>query len=178
MWITSDTHFFHKNILKYNPETRPWNNVDEMNEALIERWNSCVKPNDTIYHLGDFGFAKPQKLEEILKRLNGNIHGVFGNHDRAMRNRHIAKYFVWQKEYAEIKVDGHSICLFHYPIAEWNRAQYGALHMHGHLHSKRVWGRSMDVGCESNDCYPHNVRTLIDKLAALPIVSEYHEPRE
>jgi len=178
VWITSDTHFFHKNILKYNPDTRPFATVDEMNETLIERWNSRVKPGDIIYHLGDFGFANPRKLETILARLNGSIRGVFGNHDHSMRNPHIAAYFEWQHEYKEITVDGHKICLFHYPIAEWNRAQYGALHFHGHLHSNRVWGRSMDVGCDSNDCYPHNIRTLIAKLSELPIRSEYHKARE
>lgn len=178
IWVTSDTHFFHKNILKYQAHTRPFADVDEMNEALIERWNSCVKPGDMIYHLGDFGFAIPRKLESVLKRLNGQIYGVFGNHDQAMHNSHIAKYFVWQREYAEIKVDGTKICLFHYPIAEWNRAHHGSLHFHGHLHSDRVWGRSMDVGSDSNNCYPHNVRDLITKLKALPIRSEYHEVRE
>lgn len=178
IWVTSDTHFFHKNILKYNPDTRPFADVEEMNEALIDRWNSKVAPNDDIYHLGDFGFAGPKKLEGILERLNGNIYGVFGNHDQALKNRHLAKYFVWQKSYAEIKVDGEKICLFHFPIMEWNRAHHGSLHFHGHLHSNRVWGRSMDVGCDSNNCYPHNVRDLIAKLKAVPIRSEYHEVRE
>lgn len=177
-WVTSDTHFFHKNILKYNPDSRPFTNVQEMNEALIERWNSLVKPDDIIYHLGDFAFASPKKIEGILKRLNGRIRGVFGNHDQSMRNPHIAKYFEWQREYAEIKVDGHKICLFHYPIHEWNRSHHGSLHFHGHLHSNRVVGRSMDVGSDSNNCYPHNIRDLIAKLTARPIKSEYHVVRE
>ncbi len=178
IWVTSDTHFFHKNILKYNPESRPFNDVDEMNAALIERWNSCVKPGDIIYHLGDFGFATHKKLDGILHQLNGQIYGVFGNHDHAMRHHAIQKHFVWQRDYAEIKVDGHKVCLFHYPITEWNRAHHGSFHFHGHLHSNRVYGRSMDVGCDSNNCYPHNVRELIERLSKEQIVSEYHEVRD
>jgi len=148
---------------------------NEMNETIIERWNSCVKPGDMIYHLGDFGFANPNKLESVMKRLNGQIYYITGNHDHALRNKHLSKYFVWQREYTEIKVDNRKICLFHYPITEWNGAHHGSLHFHGHLHSNRVVGRSMDVGCDSNDCYPHNVRDLINRLEQKPIFSEYHE---
>lgn len=173
-WVTSDTHFFHQNVIKYCPDSRPFDDKHQMNEELIRRWNSKVKPNDNIYHLGDFGFGKSYQHESILEQLNGNKYFIFGNHDASMRNPHISKHFVWMKEYAEIKVDGHNICLFHFPITEWNRSHYGAFHFHGHLHSNRVYGRSMDVGVDSNDCYPHNIRDLIKLLRQNEIVSVYH----
>jgi len=149
-----------------------------MNEALIERWNGCVKPGDTIYHLGDFGFCSSSKMESILSRLNGNIHVILGNHDHQLKNARFDPYFESLTQYKEIVVDNTRIVLFHYPIKEWNRAHHGALHLHGHLHSDRVYGRSMDIGADSNDCTPHNIRDIIKKLNSTEIVSEYHEVRD
>lgn len=177
-WVTSDTHFYHKNILKYNAESRPYANLDEMHDDIIDKWNTRVQPNDTIYHLGDFGFANPRKIEGILQQLNGNIRLVMGNHDRVMSNQHLAKYFEWMKDYHEAKVAGVKVCLFHFPIAEWNSAHHGSIHLHGHLHSNRVYGRSMDAGCDSNMCTPYNLVDLVEELSQLPIVSEYHEVRD
>ena len=177
-WVTSDTHFLHDAILTFESSTRQYRDREHMTEELIARWNSRVKPNDNVYHLGDFGFAGSTVLEPIIERLNGNKHYVFGNHDHPMRKTRIAKHFVWMKDYAEIKIDGHKICLSHYPIFEWNSAQHGSLHFHGHLHSNRVVGRSMDVGCESNNCYPHNIRDLITKLMQNDIVTHYHKVSE
>ena len=53
IWFTSDLHFNHLNILKYEPKSRPFENVAEMNEALIKNWNDRVKPEDTVFVLGD-----------------------------------------------------------------------------------------------------------------------------
>ena len=69
-WVISDTHFGHKNVIKY--DNRPFQDVAAMDEALIKNWNSVVKPGDTIYHLGDFAFSSEDKVCEVLERLNGN----------------------------------------------------------------------------------------------------------
>lgn len=68
IWITSDTHFFHVNILKYN---RPqFKDVDEMNEFIIKQWNECIGPEDIVYHLGDFAFDQLQAIVEESNRYN------------------------------------------------------------------------------------------------------------
>lgn len=86
--FTSDTHFYHRNIIEYCD--RPFRTLDgqpdflAMNEELVRRWNARVKPEDTVYHLGDFGFGRdctPERLSEIRKRLNGRMVLIRGNHD-------------------------------------------------------------------------------------------------
>ena len=79
-YIILDTHFFHENILKYN---RPqFKSIEEMNETLIEQWNSIISKNDRVFHLGDFAFGQDlDAIEQIIKRLNGSVYLIIGNHD-------------------------------------------------------------------------------------------------
>ncbi len=93
IFLTSDHHFNHRNIIRYCD--RPWNggrddsgemivtdeDVERMNEDMISNWNSVVGPNDTVYHLGDFALGDRKKIPEIRSRLNGKIRLVLGNHD-------------------------------------------------------------------------------------------------
>lgn len=163
VFITSDHHFFHKNILKYQGATRPFDTVQEMGDSLIQRHNEVVSPNDEVYMLGDFGFASPKYLEPILEQMNGIKYFVFGNHDRSMRNKHIERHFQWMRDYAEIKVDDKNCILFHFPIHSWNKMHYGAYQFYGHTHGQiphLYHGRSMDIGVDTNDCYPWNIRDI------------------
>jgi calcineurin-like phosphoesterase family protein len=57
-FVTSDPHYFHKNILKYQADTRPYATVEEMNEALIARHNAKIGPHDHVWIIGDFSFGK------------------------------------------------------------------------------------------------------------------------
>ena len=85
IFLTSDTHFNHLNILRYESETRPFSSIEEMNEAIIANWNSVVSPEDTVYHLGDFFMGRYDAIEDILDRLNGTIKLIRGNHDTKAR---------------------------------------------------------------------------------------------
>lgn len=81
-YIISDTHFAHFNIIGYCD--RPFSSAEEMDETMIANWNRIVKPDDTVYHLGDFAFGRGsrEKIPEYVERLNGNIVLTRGNHDR------------------------------------------------------------------------------------------------
>lgn len=79
-FFTSDTHFFHKNIISHC--NRPFANVDEMNAELIARWNETVSPGDRVFHLGDVSFAGVNATREIISQLNGHKVLLRGNHDR------------------------------------------------------------------------------------------------
>jgi len=78
IYLISDTHFNHKNIIKY--ANRPFDTIEKMNEAMIKKWNKTVSNKDTIYHLGDFAFGNKEQIIEIVGRLNGRKILIKGNH--------------------------------------------------------------------------------------------------
>lgn len=85
IWVTSDTHFNHSNILRFKDSEgnfiRDFKSVSEMNEVMIQRWNSVVKPGDKVYHLGDVFFGCQEEFKKLWPRLNGSKRLVVGNHD-------------------------------------------------------------------------------------------------
>ena len=138
-YLTSDLHFSHRNIAKFCPKTRGhWdtrNDPDTMNQDMIQMWNAIVQPEDQVYILGDVAFGSAAKAVEILQQLNGSLILVEGNHDRKnLRDPAFRRCFKEVHTYLEIQYAGHQICMFHYPIAEFNCQHRGALHAHGHLH--------------------------------------------
>lgn len=78
VWFSSDHHFWHSNIIRFC--SRPFSSVEEMNESLIRLWNERVKPEDTVYYLGDFSLAL-RPVETITPKLNGHKILIPGNHD-------------------------------------------------------------------------------------------------
>jgi calcineurin-like phosphoesterase family protein len=84
-WFTSDHHFGHRNIIKY--DNRPFETVAEMDECMITRWNEKISPEDNVYIVGDFSFYRHDTTAELVKKLNGKKHLIWGNHDDHNRNR-------------------------------------------------------------------------------------------
>jgi calcineurin-like phosphoesterase family protein len=140
-FITSDLHFFHKNILKFNTDTRVQfgSTVEEMNEGMITAWNNTVTELDTVYILGDISFSSAKKTAETVNRLNGKKILVAGNHDKSLLEYEIVRNcFASVHDYLEIKVNGTKVVLFHYPIYEFNMQHHGAVHCHGHVHGNKT----------------------------------------
>lgn len=137
IWFTSDTHFGHANILKFNRGR--FSSVEEMNETIIENWNKCVKPDDIVFHLGDFAFGGAEVWCGVLERLNGHIHLVLGNHDVKNFREGYLKYFDSVSFQRQIYIEGRAVYLNHYPFLT-----YGGIHrkpenavweLFGHVHS-------------------------------------------
>ena len=80
VFFTSDHHFGHGNIIDF--ESRPFMDVEQMNDQMIEAWNSVVGNDDMVFHLGDFSFLNREKTKGIVSKLNGYKHLIMGNHDR------------------------------------------------------------------------------------------------
>ena len=87
IWVTADLHLGHKNIIKPTYCNRPFKNVEQMNDTIIKNWNSIVKPDDTIYVLGDFALGKKKKVAYWISQLNGYKILILGNHDRQFLQR-------------------------------------------------------------------------------------------
>ena len=160
-WFISDHHFGHTNILKYEAAARPFKTIDEMNEAIINRWNSVVKKFDKVYHLGDFCFGANNI--EIAKFLNGNKYLILGNHDR-YASRLYLQYFM--------QLHGalfwNECILSHMPVHPNQLEHRAKYNIHGHLHSKNIelhgyLGKNpsyINVSCEQNNLTPINADEL------------------
>lgn len=149
IWFTSDNHFFHKRILEFCRDTRQGQDFKEMNELMIAKWNSQVQPDDTVYTLGDFSFGRTEATGDILARLNGNKHLIFGNHD-GWYNETVAHHFHSVAHYKKLTIGGVKVVLFHYPIVEFENMHHGAYHLYGHVHGNfQHLGRAMDVGIDA-----------------------------
>ena len=147
--FTSDLHFFHKNIVKYTDRKTVVSQADHT-DWLIDIWNKEVNVSDHVFHLGDFAFTdKPQDINWLLKKLNGQKTFIKGNHDHMKVWNQLDG--VYMKDYKEIKLsNGKSCVLFHFPMSIWHKNQYGAYHLHGHCHgSFQGQGRILDVGIDN-----------------------------
>ena len=131
----ADTHFGHSNIIRY--DNRPFWNSEEMDKALIEKWNDAVTNKDTVYILGDFSWHKEDETIVILNKLNGNKILIRGNHDPASEK--MSRCFKKVCDYLEIKDNGTRVVMSHYPMPFWNGQFRDSVHLYGHVHSSHQW---------------------------------------
>ena len=160
VFFCSDTHFWHKNILKYEPVNRPFKDVFEMNEQMISRWNSVVGPNDLVFHLGDFCFGGQGKVMELVSRLNGKIVLILGNHDRDRSKNWWLGCGFHDVISGTIVIDGKFI-LSHEPIGEdeiQGTIPEGMVNLYGHVHGNprfnSIDSNRMCVCVERWNCTP------------------------
>ena len=120
IWVSSDCHFCHDKDFLFKP--RGFDNVFDMNEAIIKNWNSLVNYDDTVYLLGDIMLNDNFEGINCLRRLNGNIKIIFGNHDTDTRkDLYKELYNVEVLGYATmIKAKGYTFYLSHYPTLTSN----------------------------------------------------------
>lgn len=156
IFFTSDTHFGHKNIIKYCD--RPYKSVKEMDAGLIAKWNAKVPEDGVVYHLGDFAFADTDRWWQLTSFLNGDIRFIVGNHDQRSIP-HVREAFDWVKNYHEMWIGGRKIVLSHYPFMVWNGAHRGAWMLHGHCHGslEKSSTTRLDVGVDTHpDLEPYS----------------------
>lgn len=153
VWLISDTHFHHRNILKYEAESRPFKDRDEMDNALIQRWNERVMPEDTVFHLGDFAFGGSTFIKGALRRLNGHKFLVMGNHDRG-RTSEFWLDAGFERVFDRPIVLDKRFVLSHEPLDE---IPPGFINIYGHVHSKGAETFLPDRFCvcvERHGCRP------------------------
>lgn len=129
VFFTSDHHFGHTNIIKHT--NRPFKNANQMNERLIAEWNTIVRPDDVVYHLGDFAWGNnAERIGSFIKRLNGNKHLVLGNHDKLKPFSYVEAGFL--SVHTSLEFNG--IYLAHDPAVKV-ALQKGDWLIHGHIHN-------------------------------------------
>ena len=154
IWLISDTHFNHSNIIKYCD--RPYKNTSEMDWDMVEKWNSVVKPNDHVYHLGDV-YMKASKgyIENLLSNLNGKKRLILGNHDNGKDQillKHFEKIVLWR--------NFDKVVLSHIPLRQ-ESIPGDRLNVHGHIHrNKSPDGPYKCVCVEQTNYTPINLEEI------------------
>jgi len=174
IFFTSDTHFGHKNILEYCK--RPFSSVEEMDKRLIENWNNVVKPDDIVFHLGDFAFCGSNRIREIRNQLNGKIILVKGNHDRHLKDSLCNELFEGTTYQLQIQLGDRSVYLNHFPFLSWGgcarKPENAVYQLFGHIHSCKsnpyfnLHRFQYDVGVDNNNYKPvswNEVQSKIDE---------------
>jgi calcineurin-like phosphoesterase family protein len=134
MFFTADLHLGHANIIKHC--NRPFSSVNEMDEYLLASWNSRVRPNDSVYIIGDLIFRSSLSPDDYLSRLNGKKHLILGNHDKDwVKKVEMSKHFVTVERFLEFSDGQHRITMCHYPMMSWNHISKGSYMIHGHIHN-------------------------------------------
>lgn len=190
IWFTSDMHISHKNVIRFCD--RPFADINEMSEKLIENWNECVKDDDIVFVLGDtFWFNDSHKIKKVLEQLNGIIYIIPGNHDdftsyhrvadnpRIILCDDIVQVFLesednrWHKKILEL-------WLAHYPLMTWPHRENGAINLFGHIHSKPkgregvdqdlpLHKHQCDVGTDYWGYKPVKLERLLEKMEIVDI---------
>lgn len=155
IWVVSDTHFGHENIIKYCK--RPFANAAEMDERMVENWNSVVKDEDIVYSLGDVYFAQGWKS---LSKLKGRKRLILGNHDDG-KDKHLHEHF--QKILVWRMFPEFGLLLSHvpiYPLAhEMVNGKY--VNVHGHIHDNLIEDdRYINACVEHHNYTPINIEEL------------------
>ena len=177
IWLISDTHFNHANILKFTDSrtgnlVRPgFESVSHMNEHMIERWNSVVKQGDIVYHLGDVFFGDKEWFKKNWPRLNGSKRLIVGNHDDIpflASGGFFKKVLMW-RQFTEFDV-----ILSHVPLHEMSSsrgrpdAQKRMVNVHGHIHqNSSPPGLYMNMSVEAIDYTPQNIEDVAAKAKKL-----------
>ena len=161
IFVTSDSHFGHINMLTFTREdgvtpVRPeFATVAQMNEALIERWNAVVRPQDHVYHLGDVALSLTA-AREFVPHLNGHKRLVLGNHDQPDARAYMAMGF--KKVFSSRLLD--DVLLTHIPIHPKSIPAYCLGNIHGHIHERAEFGpRYLNVSVEQTEYAPITLET-------------------
>ncbi len=200
IYFTSDTHFHHKNIVRGvanwedKSQCRDFETLEAHDQALIDNFNKRVKPDDTLYHMGDWSFGGFDQIKVFREALKcNNIHLILGNHDHHIEtNReNIRDLFSSVQHYKELSINGQFIVLCHYAMRVWNHSHKGAWMLYGHSHgtldamtpsiANPTWigdqyyiknYRTIDVGVDTNGLKPYSMSEIHDLFKNRDIVLE------
>ena len=162
IYLISDLHLDHKNIMRYCD--RPFSSVEEMNRTIIDNWNEVVEEDDFVYLVGDLAFGRRRsKMRYWLKKLNGNVILILGNHDKGYLDSivHADKCVLFYK--------GKKFLLIHDPKMV-NSGDDWVIHGHEHNNKSEKYpfmngkNRTINVSVELINYTPISLDFLVDRM--------------
>lgn len=188
IFFTSDLHIYHNNVIRYC--NRPFKDIEEMNYKLVQNWNNVVKPEDTVYNMGDFSLAF-RPVEVFSHQLNGIKKLCPGNHDFChsyhKKSRNIDNMNKWISKYEEygwevlpeqttLEIPGEmtfNLCHHPYRLADmyedkykdWRPKDDGKWLLCGHIHQHfKVKENMINVGVDVWDYTPVSLDTILKTI--------------
>lgn len=161
---TGDQHLDH-DLMR---EMRGFKTIKEMNETIIENFNSVVRKNDRTFHLGDFTYrGDPRRAAALFNRMNGSHFLVIGNHDD--KDTLALRWAGQPSHLLQIKDGDVRVVLLHYAMRTWPGIHRGAIQLYGHSHNRiPADDRSCDVGVDAWGLFPTTMEQIKARLALAP----------
>ncbi len=138
IFVTSDLHLGHKKMLE---ERSIFFSTEIMNIWLAKQWNKTVSEESIVYVLGDVSFMNLGKTKEWFDGVKGHVKFLKGNHDSSKDLQKLADHIdgelvdpIYEIAYTDYDGNRIDITLCHFPLASWNKSDYGSINLHGHLH--------------------------------------------
>lgn len=166
-FVIADTHFGHAGVCQFQDgegkPLRPWDAPEEMDEALVDNWNSVVNPADRVYVLGDLAINR--RGIATVGRCNGRKVLVKGNHD-IFKLKDYLPFFDDIRAYVVQPKNG--LIMSHIPIHPQNMERW-KLNIHGHTHAWTLPDpKYRCVSVEQIGFTPLDLQEIIDDLETLP----------
>lgn len=170
IFFSADLHLGHANIVKYC--RRPFGSAEEMNEALLDNFNSVIRPGDSLYIVGDLCWSGFDAAAWLKLLKTKELHLILGNHDcngEGKPLKHIpVEMFRSVGHFKRITPEGRQVFMCHYPMVSWRNRSHGAYHLYGHVHGNYTSPvRALDVGVDTNKFMPYSWEAI----------KKYMEPR-
>ena len=174
-WFTSDLHLNHRAVIRMN--NRPFEDVRQMNDTIIQNINALVRPNDTLYLLGDLchrtGIETGSELISRIKCKNKIL--VKGNHDKKWNPELFIEICDFKEIHETIRGENYHISAMHYPMLSWPKSHHGSIQLHGHIHSDGLYNiqmleegiRRFDVGVDANNFYPVSLEQILSFMGLI-----------
>jgi calcineurin-like phosphoesterase family protein len=158
VYIWSDLHLGHSNIIKYGE--RPFQNIEEMDDALINNWKKIIKPKDIIINLGDFAFKQTRiYLNKLVNELPGYKILILGNHDRK-KSMSFWMDVGFNEVYKYPIIYVEKYILSHEPVQMIENMPY--INIHGHIHNKKIKNKNqINVSVEQTNYKPISFKKII-----------------
>ena len=177
IWVISDTHLFHTNILKFTDNSTGklvrgdrFDNVDQMNQCMLENWNSVVKQGDIVYHLGDVVIGDHDQFKKLWPKFNGSKRLIVGNHDDIKflsTGGFFQKVLMWRMwpefglMFSHVPLHESSLLRLTVRGGKYPEDCETLLNVHGHIHQNpSPEGPYRNVSVEAIDYTPINIEDL------------------